>query len=132
MLVFPLYEHRYSRGNADIYACEPLYYPRETCINAGDQWLATRFMLGFPEVILTSTPVGLSITQSSLTSIVLPQNIVLGFPSQSILTSTLVNLSLPRQDLYQCGGPVIDHNMFMLGFPVYEHGYFRRNPDSYA
>ena len=48
---------------------------------------------------------------------------------QAILTSTLVRLSLPRQDLYQCGGPVIDHNIFMSCFPLYEHRYSGRNPD---
>ena len=48
MLGFPPYEHKYTQGNTDIYACKPQYYRSKAYIKAGDHiFVDNTFMSGF-------------------------------------------------------------------------------------
>ena len=92
MLFNSPYEHCYSLGNTDIYACGPQYYPGKTHINAADPWNLHAYLcqvshhmhIGIPLVILTSTLVNLSITSARFTSMRWTQEtsdiFLLGFP----------------------------------------------------
>ena len=41
VLGLPLYEHTYSLGKANIYACEPQYYVGKTYVKGGENKMGT-------------------------------------------------------------------------------------------